>query len=199
MYLFVWQGEHARYVLQMSPVLEDRQMGLISFDKFYYGTHSTPHPLFQGSLSSRAYSGLYLLGLFQSCLRLRTRSLSRCFVPTDTTDHAMKAMDPSRPDDFISISGSKMRALARQGATPCPDPIPPDLLAANCVPKGFMVQKGWDIVCDYYQVPAGGARARGSSARAALKMSLKLVLGSPRGRTEGGGLYLLEVILCVCA
>ena len=69
----------------------------------------------------------------------------------DTTDHQMKAMDPARPDDFISISGSKMRALARQGATPCPDPIPNDLLAANCVPQGFMVQSGWDIVCDYYQ------------------------------------------------
>ena len=89
----------------MSPVLEDGQMELISFDKFYY----------------------------------------------DVTDHQMKAMDPKRPDDFISISGSKMRALARQGATPCPDPIPNDLLAANCVPQGFMVQSGWDIVCDYYQ------------------------------------------------
>jgi len=63
----------------------------------------------------------------------------------------MKAMDPSREDDFISISGSKMRALARQGATPCPDPIPSDLLAANCVPQGFMVPSGWAIVCDYYQ------------------------------------------------
>ena len=127
----------------MSPVLEDGQMELISFDKFYY----------------------------------------------DVTDHRMKAMDPKREEDFISISGSKMRALARQGATPCPDPIPNDLLAANCVPQvsltsmvvlnksmqqvwfslnlpvffffffffffsfeqGFMVQTGWEIVCDYYQ------------------------------------------------
>lgn len=32
----IYKGEHARYVLQMSPVLEDAQMGLISFDKFYY-------------------------------------------------------------------------------------------------------------------------------------------------------------------
>ena len=63
----------------------------------------------------------------------------------------MKAMDPSREDDFISISGSKMRALARQGAVPCTDPIPSDLLAANCVPQGFMVPTGWAIVCDYYQ------------------------------------------------
>jgi len=34
----LYKGEHARYVLQMSPVLEDREMGLISFDKFYYDT-----------------------------------------------------------------------------------------------------------------------------------------------------------------
>lgn len=101
----LYKGEHARYVLQMSPVLEDHEMGLISFDKFFY----------------------------------------------DKADHTMKAMDESRPDDFISISGSKMRALARQGAVPCTDPIPSDLLAANCVPQGFMAQKGWDIVCDYYQ------------------------------------------------
>ncbi len=29
--------------------------------------------------------------------------------------------------------------------------IPSDLLAENCVPPGFMVQSGWEIVCDYYQ------------------------------------------------
>jgi 3'-phosphoadenosine 5'-phosphosulfate synthase len=29
--------------------------------------------------------------------------------------------------------------------------IPSDLLEANCIPPGFMVQSGWDIVCDYYQ------------------------------------------------
>ena len=52
---------------------------------------------------------------------------------------------------------SKMRALAAQGAEPCPNEIPSDLLAANCIPPGFMVQTGWDIVCDYYQ-----ARARQS-------------------------------------
>merc|ERR1711871_137433 len=44
-----------------------------------------------------------------------------------------------------------MRALAKQGAKPCPPDIPSDLLKANCVPPGFMVPKGWDIVCSYYQ------------------------------------------------
>jgi 3'-phosphoadenosine 5'-phosphosulfate synthase len=73
----------------------------------------------------------------------------------DKRDHVMKDMDDSRPDDFISISGSKMRALAASGAQPCDvtngKEIPSDLLAANCIPPGFMVQSGWDVVCDYYQ------------------------------------------------
>lgn len=45
-----------------------------------------------------------------------------------------------------------MRKLAAQGAKPCPDDIPSDLLEANCIPPNFMVQTGWDIVCDYYMV-----------------------------------------------
>ena len=101
----MYDANHARFVLQASPLLDDGVMQLLSFDKFFY----------------------------------------------DKTDHQMKAMDPSREDDFISISGRKMRALARQGAVPCTDPIPSDLLAANCVPQGFMVPTGWAIVCDYYQ------------------------------------------------
>jgi 3'-phosphoadenosine 5'-phosphosulfate synthase len=73
----------------------------------------------------------------------------------DKRDHVMKARDESRPDDFIEISGSKMRKLAANGATPCDvshgKEIPSDLLEANCVPPGFMVPTGWEIVCDYYQ------------------------------------------------
>jgi len=101
----MYDANHARFVLQESPVLDDGVMQLLSFDKFFY----------------------------------------------DKTDHTMKALEASRVDDFISISGSKMRALAAQGAVPCTDPIPNDLLAHNCVPQGFMVPSGWAIVCDYYQ------------------------------------------------
>ncbi len=72
-------------------------------------------------------------------------------VKYDKRDHTMKTPDPKRPDDFISISGSKMRMLARNGATPCPTPMPTDVVAANCVPPGFMVPSGWSIVVDYYQ------------------------------------------------
>jgi 3'-phosphoadenosine 5'-phosphosulfate synthase len=76
-------------------------------------------------------------------------------VSYDKRDHTMKSKDLTRPDDFIDISGSKMRALAAQGAVPCDisngKSIPSDLIAANCVPPGFMVPSGWSIVCDYYQ------------------------------------------------
>ena len=68
----------------------------------------------------------------------------------DKKDHTMRGKDKSRADDFISISGSKMRKLAALGAKPCPPTIPSDLIASRCIPPGFMVQKGWEIVSDYY-------------------------------------------------
>ena len=76
-------------------------------------------------------------------------------VSYDKLDHTMKPKDPKRPGDFIDISGSKMRTLAANGAVPCDTSygkeIPSDLVGQNCIPPGFMVEKGWDIVCDYYQ------------------------------------------------
>jgi 3'-phosphoadenosine 5'-phosphosulfate synthase len=52
----------------------------------------------------------------------------------DKSDHKMKPKDKSRADDFISISGTKMRKLAFLGATPCAEPIPSDLVEAKCIP-----------------------------------------------------------------
>lgn len=68
----------------------------------------------------------------------------------DKQSHTMRDKDESRADDFISISGSKMRKLAALGAKPCPPQIPSDLIKAKCIPPGFMVQKGWEVVSDYY-------------------------------------------------
>jgi len=68
----------------------------------------------------------------------------------DKQDHTMRTKDKARADDFISISGSKMRKLAALGAKPCPMQIPSDLIAAKCIPPGFMVEKGWEVVSDYY-------------------------------------------------
>ena len=78
--------------------------------------------------------------------------LSFVKVMYDVTDNVMKVPDESRLADFISISGSKMRLLAKNGAHLCsPDNIPTDLVEANCVPSGFMVPKGWEKVVDYYK------------------------------------------------
>jgi len=79
--------------------------------------------------------------------------LSFVKVMYDITDNVMKEPDPARAQDFISISGSKMRLLARNGAHPCDSHLSQntDLVEQNCVPSGFMVPKGWDMVVDYYK------------------------------------------------
>jgi len=58
------------------------------------------------------------------------------FASYDTKAGKMAFFDPSRKEDFVSISGSKMRQLARDGETP---------------PKGFMDPEGWSILVKYYQ------------------------------------------------
>lgn len=72
-------------------------------------------------------------------------------VSYDKKDNTMKPKEASRQDDFIDISGTKMRTLAKNAATPCQMPMPADVVEANCVPPGFMVPTGWDIVSKYYQ------------------------------------------------
>ncbi|KAG0451038.1 hypothetical protein HPP92_026605 [Vanilla planifolia] len=47
----------------------------------------------------------------------------------------MAFFDPSRPQDFIFISGTKMRNLAKNGENP---------------PEGFMCPGGWKILVEYY-------------------------------------------------
>ena len=52
---------------------------------------------------------------------------------------AMDFYDPEKKDDFLFISGTKMRALARSGETP---------------PDGFMAPAAWKILVAYYQQKA---------------------------------------------
>lgn len=49
---------------------------------------------------------------------------------------AMDFFDPEKKDDFLFISGTKMRGLARANEEP---------------PSGFMAPKAWKILCEYYQ------------------------------------------------
>ncbi|GMN46790.1 hypothetical protein TIFTF001_015972 [Ficus carica] len=53
----------------------------------------------------------------------------------DKTQGKMAFFDPSRAQDFIFISGTKMRKLARNKENP---------------PKGFMCPGGWKVLVDYY-------------------------------------------------
>ncbi|WJX20866.1 Sigma1B-adaptin [Trifolium repens] len=53
----------------------------------------------------------------------------------DKTQGKMAFFDPSRPQDFIFISGTKMRTLARNKESP---------------PDGFMCPGGWKVLVDYY-------------------------------------------------
>jgi len=48
----------------------------------------------------------------------------------------MAFFDPKRKDDFLFISGTKMRGFARNGELP---------------PDGFMEPKAWSILADYYK------------------------------------------------
>ncbi|KAL3626341.1 Sigma1B-adaptin [Castilleja foliolosa] len=53
----------------------------------------------------------------------------------DKTQSKMAFFDPSRAQDFLFISGTKMRTLAKNGENP---------------PDGFMCPGGWKVLVDYY-------------------------------------------------
>lgn len=54
----------------------------------------------------------------------------------NTKKKAMDFFDPANKEDFLFISGTKMRALARSGEQP---------------PDGFMSPAAWQVMVDYYQ------------------------------------------------
>lgn len=58
------------------------------------------------------------------------------FASYDKKAGKMAFFDPSRKEDFVSISGSKMRKLAKDGEAP---------------PDGFMDPEGWQILVKYYK------------------------------------------------
>ena len=53
----------------------------------------------------------------------------------DKTKGGMSFFDPSRADDFLFISGTKMRKFAASGETP---------------PDGFMAPTAWKVIVDHY-------------------------------------------------
>ncbi|GLU08080.1 hypothetical protein SLE2022_250060 [Rubroshorea leprosula] len=63
----------------------------------------------------------------------------------DKTQGKMAFFDPSRAQDFLFISGTKMRTLAKNKENP---------------PDGFMCPGGWKVLVEYYDtmLPAGNGR-----------------------------------------
>jgi len=57
----------------------------------------------------------------------------------DSKAKKMAFFEPERKDDFIFISGTKMRSFARNNEQP---------------PDGFMAPTAWKVLCDYYQESA---------------------------------------------
>lgn len=58
----------------------------------------------------------------------------------DLVAQKMNFFDPKRASDFLFISGTKMRALARNGEQP---------------PEGFMSPSAWEVLASYYSSPMG--------------------------------------------
>ena len=54
----------------------------------------------------------------------------------NTKQHCMTFFDPERKEDFDFISGTRMRALARDSKNP---------------PDGFMAPKAWKVLENFYQ------------------------------------------------
>ena len=54
----------------------------------------------------------------------------------NTVQKKMTFFDETRANEFVFISGTKMRKLARSGQKP---------------PEGFMVPKAWNILAEYYK------------------------------------------------
>ncbi|GFP86051.1 ATP sulfurylase 1 chloroplastic [Phtheirospermum japonicum] len=63
----------------------------------------------------------------------------------DKTQSKMAFFDPSRAQDFLFISGTKMRTLAKNGENP---------------PDGFMCPGGWKVLVDYYDSLAPAENGR---------------------------------------
>ncbi|XP_058212097.1 ATP sulfurylase 1, chloroplastic-like [Rhododendron vialii] len=63
----------------------------------------------------------------------------------DKTQSKMAFFDPSRPNDFLFISGTKMRTLAKNRENP---------------PDGFMCPGGWKVLVDYYDSVASSMNGK---------------------------------------
>ncbi|KAH9624104.1 hypothetical protein KSS87_020569 [Heliosperma pusillum] len=90
------------------------------------------HPLEKRDLYD-ADHGKKVLGMAPGLERLNILPFK--VAAYDKTQGKMAFFDPSRPQDFVFISGTKMRTLAKNNENP---------------PDGFMCPSGWKVLVDYY-------------------------------------------------
>jgi len=57
---------------------------------------------------------------------------------------SMDFYDPEKQENFLFISGTKMRTMARSGETP---------------PEGFMAPLAWKVMVEYYQSLSGSSQS----------------------------------------
>lgn len=97
-----------------------------------------PHPLGkEGSLDGNLYDGSHGGRVLKISPGLKSLEIIPFRVAAyDSKNKKMDFFDPARKDDFIFISGTKMRTLAREGEEP---------------PYGFMAPKAWNVLSNYYQ------------------------------------------------
>ncbi|KAI9910141.1 hypothetical protein PsorP6_010807 [Peronosclerospora sorghi] len=95
--------------------------------------------------------GRYVLDMAPGMEDMNILSFPKVYY--DVQDQQMKPMDTRRPQDFVSISGSLLRSMARDGLPVCASAKLPAgwTETPTCVPQGFMVQSGWKILMEYYQ------------------------------------------------
>lgn len=97
-----------------------------------------PHPLgTQGTVDGNLYDGTHGARVLKMAPGLTSLEIIPFKVAAyDQKNKRMAFFDPSRKEDFDFISGTRMRALARSGENP---------------PDGFMAQKAWKVLANYYQ------------------------------------------------
>ncbi|KAF5287306.1 hypothetical protein FQR65_LT02179 [Abscondita terminalis] len=101
-----------------------------------------PHPLGkEGSIDGNLYDASHGGLVLKMAPGLNTVEIIPFKVAAYDVEHKKMAFfDPNRKDKFDFISGTKMRSLAKNGETP---------------PDGFMGEKAWKVLADYYQRLSG--------------------------------------------
>ena len=82
------------------------------------------------------FHGQKVLDIAKPLFKGRVKILPFKVAAYNKKSEAMEFFDPAKKDDFDFISGSRMRKVAREGGQ---------------LPKGFMNERGWEVLANYYK------------------------------------------------